>query len=103
MRGIYCKRRDLLIATLAARAPRLQASGIAAGGHALVQLPPEGPSEHDVVAGAVSRGLRLAGLGDYRFMAGTTPPDALGPGLVIGYGSPERSAPSGPAAPQRCS
>jgi GntR family transcriptional regulator / MocR family aminotransferase len=87
MRGVYRKRRDLLISTLASRAPRLQVSGIAAGGHALLRLPPDGPSEREVIVGAASRGLALAGLSDYRFPAHPAP-DPHGPALVIGYGSP---------------
>ncbi len=86
MRGIYRERRDLLAATLASRAPMLQITGIAAGGHALVQMPPGGPGEHEVITKATLAGLALDGLSSYRVGdAGAEPP---GPALVIGYGTP---------------
>ena len=84
MRGIYRQRRDLLAATLASRAPMLQITGIAAGGHALVRMPPGGPGERDVVARAALAGLALDGLDNYRVSDAELP----GPALVIGYGSP---------------
>jgi len=87
MRGIYRRRRDLLIATLAAQAPAVQVSGIAAGGHALVRLPPGGPGEPNLIAGARRHGIALAGLGDYRFGDGPAG-DEHGAALVVGYGSP---------------
>ncbi|WP_242676439.1 hypothetical protein [Streptosporangium minutum] len=40
MRGIYRRRRDLLTAVLAERAPHITVSGIAAGLHAVLELPP---------------------------------------------------------------
>ncbi len=86
MRGIYRKRRDLLAATLARHAPMLQITGIAAGGHALVRLPPGGPDEHEVMTKAALAGLALDGLSGYRVSdAAAEPP---GPALVIGYGTP---------------
>src|SRR6266702_3950232 len=86
MRGIYRERRDLLAATLASRAPMLQITGIAAGGHALVQTPPSAPGEHEVITKATLAGLALDGLSSYRVGdAGAEPP---GPALVIGYGTP---------------
>jgi GntR family transcriptional regulator / MocR family aminotransferase len=86
MRGIYRERRDLLAATLASRAPMLQITGIAAGGHALVQMPPGGPGEREVITKAALAGLALDGLSSYRVGdAGAGPP---GPALVIGYGTP---------------
>ena len=88
MRGIYRRRRDLLIATLAAHAPALQVCGIAAGGHALVRLPPGGPGEPQVIAGARRHGIALTGLTDYRFAGDPAAEAGHGPALVIGYGSP---------------
>ncbi len=87
MRGIYRQRRDLLVATLAQRAPQLQITGIAAGGHALVRLPPGGPGEHELVAKAALAGLAVDGLSGYR--ASGVPTDGREqPALVIGYGTP---------------
>ena len=86
MRAIYRRRRDLLAGTLARQAPMLQLAGIAAGGHALVRMPPGGPDEHQVIARAALAGLALDGLTSYRMRdAGAQP---LGPALVIGYGTP---------------
>jgi GntR family transcriptional regulator / MocR family aminotransferase len=86
MRGIYRKRRDLLAATLARHAPMLQITGIAAGGHALVRLPPGGPDEHEVITKAALAGLALDGLSGYR--VGDAAAEPPGPALVIGYGTP---------------
>jgi GntR family transcriptional regulator / MocR family aminotransferase len=78
MRGIYRQRRDLLVATLAEHAPGLCVTGIAAGGHALVRLPPSGPAEIDVIAGAARRDLALHRLGDYQFLSGPGERDDYG-------------------------
>ena len=95
MRGIYRKRRDLLAATLASHAPVIQITGIAAGGHALVGMPPGGPDEHEVITKAARAGLALEALSRYR--VGDTEP--TGPALVIGYGTPAgRSYPAAVAA-----
>ena len=86
MRGLYRKRRDLLAAALASCAPVLQITGIAAGGHALVRMPADGPSEHEVITNAAHAGLALDGLSGYH--AGDAAAEPLGPALVIGYGTP---------------
>jgi GntR family transcriptional regulator / MocR family aminotransferase len=86
MRGIYRRRRDLLAATLAGQAPMAQITGIAAGGHALVRIPPGGPDEVDVITEAARAGLALDGLTGYR--VGDAAAEPLGPALVIGYGAP---------------
>jgi GntR family transcriptional regulator/MocR family aminotransferase len=89
MRSIYRQRRDLLIASLAAHAPVIRVTGIAAGGHALARLPPGRPSEQELIIGAAQCDLALEGLGDYRLNAdGAAARDEHGPALVIGYGSP---------------
>ncbi len=88
MRGVYRQRRDLLIATLGACAPMLRVTGIAAGGHALVRLPPGGPGEDEVVTGAARCDLALEGLAGYRFSRAGAELKQREPALVIGYGSP---------------
>src|SRR5260221_9726409 len=88
MRGIYRKRRDLLAATLAGHAPMLRVTGIAAGGHALVRLPPGGPGEHELIAKAALDGLALAGLSSYRVSDVLTEQRDYQPALVICYGTP---------------
>ncbi|GGV84684.1 GntR family transcriptional regulator [Streptomyces gelaticus] len=86
MRLRYRHRRDQLVAALAERAPGVRISGIAAGLHAVLELP-EG-SEASVLRAAAWQGLALEGISRFRH------PDAA-PGrdaLVIGYGTPTDSA-----------
>lgn len=82
MRLHYRRRRDRLVAALAERAPRVQVSGIAAGLHAVLELPPDAGPLAAVVDRARARGLALSGLPVYG--APATGPAAL----VIGYGTP---------------
>jgi GntR family transcriptional regulator/MocR family aminotransferase len=82
MRLHYRRRRDRLVAALAERVPGARVSGIAAGLHVLVELPPEAGPLDAVVARAHRRGLALGGLPEF----GATPD--VPPALVIGYGTP---------------
>jgi GntR family transcriptional regulator/MocR family aminotransferase len=78
MRPIYRERRDALLGALAARAPRLRPSGIAAGLHLVAWLPP-GLDEGEVIAGAARHGVAIAGVSPYRLASS-------GPGgLIFGY------------------
>ncbi|MFF4405034.1 PLP-dependent aminotransferase family protein [Streptomyces sp. NPDC001262] len=87
MRRHYRRRRDQLIAVLAERAPHVRVTGIAAGLHAVLELPPG--TEQSVVQAAAWQGLALEGLGLYRHdVAGAGPSD----GLVVGYGTPPEHA-----------
>ncbi|MEQ4725061.1 PLP-dependent aminotransferase family protein [Nonomuraea sp. B19D2] len=83
MRKVYRRRRDQLTTTLARRAPHIRVSGIAAGLHAVLDLPPG--TEDAALRAARRLGLALDGLGAYRHPAGAMPPRD---GLVIGYGTP---------------
>ncbi|HXZ63742.1 MAG TPA: PLP-dependent aminotransferase family protein [Streptosporangiaceae bacterium] len=78
----YRRRRDRLIAALAAAVPDVRVAGIAAGLHALVRLP-GGVAERDVVTRAAARGLAVHGLATTQ--AGE---QDLGPALIIGYATP---------------
>ncbi|AIS00112.1 PLP-dependent aminotransferase family protein [Streptomyces glaucescens] len=79
----YRRRRDALVAAVAARAPEVTVTGIAAGLHLLLQLPPG--SEESVVRAAAWQTLAVHGLARYRHPEATTRPlDAL----VVGYGTP---------------
>ncbi|TRV75028.1 PLP-dependent aminotransferase family protein [Streptomyces sp. 130] len=82
----YRNRRDQLVAALAERAPEVRVSGIAAGLHAVLELP-EG-TEAEVIRAAAWQGLAVEGLGFFRH------PDAglKREALVIGYGTPTDSA-----------
>lgn len=88
VREIYRARRDVLAAEaeLAFGPDRLQ--GLAAGCHALLRLP-DGTSERAVVATAATMGVRVNGLGHYRFVAADVEaePDPRPPALVLGFGN----------------
>jgi GntR family transcriptional regulator / MocR family aminotransferase len=83
----YRRRRDRLAAALARHVPRARITGIAAGLHALVELPP-GQEEHEVVARAGCSGLAVEGLDAYA--AG--PDQHHGAALVAGYATPPAHA-----------
>jgi GntR family transcriptional regulator/MocR family aminotransferase len=82
----YRRRRDRLVAALTEHVPAARVTGVAAGLHALVELPP-GRSESAVVAAAAHRGLEVQGLEEYATGAATHPP-----ALVLGYATPPDSA-----------
>lgn len=87
MRQHYRRRRDQLVGTLAERAPHIRVSGIAAGLHAVLELPEH--TEAATVRAANRRGLALDGLRPYRHPDSTMPPRE---GLVVGYGTPPSHA-----------
>jgi len=82
----YRRRRDRLIDALAGHVPDVRLTGIAAGLHAVAELP-AGRSERQVVARAAARGVAIEGLGEYALRDHTR-----GPALVIGYASPPSHA-----------
>jgi GntR family transcriptional regulator/MocR family aminotransferase len=82
----YQRRRDRLVAALGDRAPRARVTGIAAGLHALVELP-DGRREQEVVAAAAGRRLAVEGLDEYRAAE-----QRHRPALVIGYATPPEHA-----------
>ena len=82
----YQRRRDRLIAALARAGLEPWVTGLAAGLHAVLHLPP-GAAEDEVVAAAAARGLTVDGMSTYR-MPGVDHPEAL----VIGYGTPPAHA-----------
>ncbi|HET7386168.1 MAG TPA: PLP-dependent aminotransferase family protein [Nocardioidaceae bacterium] len=82
----YRRRRDRLVAALAEHAPRVRVTGIAAGLHALLELPDE-LDERVLVELARDHGLAVEGLGAYSAVPGT-PTNAL----VVGYSTPPEHA-----------
>ena len=88
----YRRRRDRLAQALAAAAPQVRVTGIAAGLHALAELP-AGQDEDEVVARAGARGLHLQGLRPY-CAAGADDR----PALVVGYATPPQHAFTGALA-----
>ncbi|MCY1653254.1 MULTISPECIES: MocR-like pyridoxine biosynthesis transcription factor PdxR [Streptomyces] len=85
MRLRYRRRRDQLVEALAERAPDFRVSGIAAGLHAVLELP--GGTEQTVVQAATWQGLALERLSRFRHRDAEPGRD----GLVIGYGTPSES------------
>ncbi|MGW2009242.1 MocR-like pyridoxine biosynthesis transcription factor PdxR [Streptomyces nigrescens] len=91
MRQRYRRRRDQLIDAVATHAPHLTVTGIAAGLHAVLQLP-DGSGESDeraALRAARWQGLALDGLSGYRHPEATMAPRH---GLVVGYATPSDSA-----------
>ncbi|MFC9679735.1 PLP-dependent aminotransferase family protein [Streptomyces sp. NPDC056948] len=96
MRQRYRSRRDRLVAALAEHAPQVEVTGVAAGLHAVLRLPPG--TEASAVKAAAWRGIALDGLGAFRH------PDtdmAASDGLVVGYATPSEHA-YGPAVEALC-
>ncbi|MEU6255950.1 PLP-dependent aminotransferase family protein [Streptomyces sp. NPDC047043] len=86
----YRRRRDALVAELARRAPQVRATGIAAGLHVVLRLPPG--TEQETLRAAAWQGLAVHGLHRYRHPEATVERrDAL----VVGYGTPPDHAWSG--------
>ena len=82
----YRRRRDELVGRLAA-VPAVRARGIAAGLHAVLDLPTGGPGEADVVDHLAARGVAVHGLGRYWHR-----PGRRRHGLVVGYATPPAHA-----------
>jgi GntR family transcriptional regulator/MocR family aminotransferase len=82
----YRRRRDRLVAALSRHAPGVRLTGIAAGLHAVADLPP-GCGEAEVVASAARHGALVDGLGHY-----AAAEDDVRPAIVIGYGRPAEHA-----------
>ncbi|MEU5807129.1 PLP-dependent aminotransferase family protein [Streptomyces sp. NPDC047718] len=87
MRQCYRARRDRLAEALSSRVPQAPVTGISAGLHAVVDLPPG--TEAAALAAARAAGLSLDGLSSYHHPAAPTPPRE---GLVVGYAAPPEAA-----------
>ncbi|MFE5620204.1 PLP-dependent aminotransferase family protein [Streptomyces sp. NPDC056524] len=92
MRLRYRRRRDELVAAVGERSPQTRVSGIAAGLHAVLRLPPG--REQEVLRAAAWQGLALDGLDRFRHPDVPRTQD----GLVVGYATPPDSAWSGALA-----
>ncbi|WP_030871306.1 PLP-dependent aminotransferase family protein [Streptomyces sp. NRRL S-37] len=79
----YRRRRDSLVESLATRAPDVRITGIAAGLHAVLRLPPG--TERSVVQAATWQNLAVHGLSRFRHPATVT---TAGDALVVGYATP---------------
>ena len=78
----YRRRRDRLVAALRKNAPQVRVTGLAAGLHAVLRLPP-GQHEDDLVARAARHGLTVQGLGAFSLDGHRGEP-----ALVVGYATP---------------
>ncbi|MFD6323379.1 PLP-dependent aminotransferase family protein [Streptomyces sp. NPDC058442] len=79
----YRDRRDRLVGLLAHRAPHIALTGIAAGLHAVLGLPPG--TERSVTGAAARERIAVDGLAGFRHPAATMPAHD---GLVVGYAAP---------------
>jgi GntR family transcriptional regulator / MocR family aminotransferase len=84
VREIYRARRDVLAAEVELAFGPGRLHGLEAGCHALLHLP-GGTSERAVVATAATMGVRVNGLGHYRFAGADAAPRP--PALVLGFGN----------------
>jgi GntR family transcriptional regulator / MocR family aminotransferase len=82
MRAVYGARRQALVDAFGRHAPGVRLTGLAAGFHAVAQLPAE-PGEAAVIAAARERGVGLHGMAEYRGV----PDPAAPPALVMGFGN----------------
>jgi GntR family transcriptional regulator/MocR family aminotransferase len=82
VRLAYRRRRDQLVEAIGKAAPDVRITGIAAGLHVLLELPP-GADEDAIVRRAEDQGLAIEGLRAY-----TAPGHERGPALVVGYATP---------------
>ncbi|GAA1671789.1 PLP-dependent aminotransferase family protein [Fodinicola feengrottensis] len=85
IRRVYRRRRDALVAALAAQLPKAQVCGAAGGLHLLVTFPAD-LDEDSLVRAAAAAGLLVSGLG--RYYRGPQP----WPGIVVGYANLGESA-----------
>ncbi|HWG62664.1 MAG TPA: PLP-dependent aminotransferase family protein [Streptosporangiaceae bacterium] len=86
MRAEYAARRDVLVQALAAHAPDVRLTGLAAGFHAIAHLPTE-TAEQEVIHAARSRSVGLYGMSTYRADHASSPPQ-----LVLGFGNTSQRA-----------
>ncbi|MBP2330470.1 GntR family transcriptional regulator/MocR family aminotransferase [Kibdelosporangium banguiense] len=85
-RAEYAARRETLLTALAEHAPDLRVTGLAAGFHAVLHLPP-GTDEDQLIEQARQRGVELYGMATMRRLPATE-----GPQLVLGFGDTPRRA-----------
>jgi GntR family transcriptional regulator/MocR family aminotransferase len=84
----YRRRRDLLRTVLAEQAPAVKVHGIAAGLHTVIDLPPDGPTENEVIEYLAGHGVAVHGLASYRHRVVGGAPAAL----VVGFATPPEHA-----------
>ncbi len=90
MRQRYRSRRDRLVAALAAHAPHIEVTGVAAGLHAVLRLPPG--TERSTVKAATWQGIALDGLAEFRHPGAPETDMPAHDGIVVGYATPSEHA-----------
>ncbi|WP_217207577.1 PLP-dependent aminotransferase family protein [Streptomyces sp. AC550_RSS872] len=90
MRQRYRRRRDRLVAALATHAPHIEVTGVAAGLHAVLRLPPG--TERSTVKAATWQGIALDGLAEFRHPDATESVMPVRDGIVVGYATPSEHA-----------
>ncbi|NNN37070.1 PLP-dependent aminotransferase family protein [Streptomyces sp. S3(2020)] len=90
MRQRYRSRRDRLVAALAEHAPHIEVTGVAAGLHAVLRLPPG--TERSAVKAATWAGIALDGLAEFRHPEASRTRMPGHDGLVVGYATPSEHA-----------
>ncbi|MFE0250357.1 PLP-dependent aminotransferase family protein [Streptomyces sp. NPDC059010] len=90
MRLRYRSRRDRLVAALAEHAPHIEVTGVAAGLHAVLRLPPG--TERSTVKAATWQGIALDGLAEFRHPEATETDMPVRDGLVVGCATPSEHA-----------
>ncbi|MER6045369.1 PLP-dependent aminotransferase family protein, partial [Streptomyces sp. NPDC001856] len=93
MRQRYRRRRDRLVEALAEHAPHVEVTGVAAGLHAVLRLPPG--TERSTLKAAAWQGVALDGLAEFRHPPAGAAHDAdpaVPDGLVVGYATPPEHA-----------
>ncbi|WP_171164223.1 PLP-dependent aminotransferase family protein [Streptomyces sp. I05A-00742] len=90
MRLRYRRRRDRIVAALAERAPHIGVTGIAAGLHVVLELPPG--TEQSTLQAAHWQGLALEGISRYRHADVPAPAPGSPDGVIVAYGTPAEHA-----------
>ncbi|MDC0769426.1 MocR-like pyridoxine biosynthesis transcription factor PdxR [Streptomyces sp. HD] len=90
MRQRYRNRRDRLVTALAEHAPHIEVTGVAAGLHAVLRLPPG--TERSTVKAATWQGIALDGLAEFRHPEATVADMPVRDGLVVGCATPSEHA-----------
>lgn len=87
-RARYRRRRDLLVNRLGPLSRQgFAIQGIAAGLHAMIDLPATGPGENQILTRAATHGLLVGDLASHWHAPGDHPQ-----GLVVGYGTPSEGS-----------
>ncbi|WP_128429063.1 PLP-dependent aminotransferase family protein [Streptomyces cyaneus] len=90
MRQRYRSRRDRLVTALATHAPHIEVTGVAAGLHAVLRLPPG--TERSTVKAATWQGIALDGLAEFRHPDAVETAIPVRDGIVVGYATPSEHA-----------